>query len=517
MKISSSFLSRRLLVGIAVSAGFAAFFPAFGAGPKGTIYTFTVPKQGVMIGDARYYCWVPDAVATLRCVIVHQHGCTTEGVAPAGVTDLQWVTLAKKWNSVLVVPMLTTGPNGTPDCYNWDDISNGSGNCFMAMLDTLARRSGHQEIETIPWALWGHSGGSMWITAMTGKYPERVVGAVAQACATEISNVSAALRVPVLHHNGKLDLCYNDTYFSNGRKLGALWAHAINPDAASPLDGHMTHDMRLLALPWLDACLSSRLPEQAGGTQLRDMDTTSAWLGDTATRAISDAKSFAGNKLAACWFPNESFARKWKQYMATGRIIDSTLPPAPYNLTGTFANRRITLKWDADADFGGIKTFTVYRNGTFFQSCIYTTTSPYSTIPGFQRWGGCDDPYPIIPPDMTFTDSTVTDTGTYSYQIAIVNWSDVAGTKSVSLALKRGQVTKIKDLPSEPESPHRARSLRLRAGAGRIGLSAGMIDIYDLRGRLLKTVEISFPAKVDVRALVGSSAENIMIVKYRFR
>lgn len=67
---------------------------------------------------------------------------------------------------------------------------------------------------------------------MAGKYPDRVAVGVAEACGTDISGVAAALRIPILHHNGKSDMCYNDDLFRNGRSKGALWAHAVNPNPA---------------------------------------------------------------------------------------------------------------------------------------------------------------------------------------------------------------------------------------------------------------------------------------------
>src|SRR6266849_6745870 len=165
MKATRTFPPAFFLAGalMGLSAGLA---PA--AGPQGTVYQFTVPKQGSMYADATYYCWLPAGVTTLRSVIVHQHGCTREGDATQMMSDVQWLTFAKKWNSVFIAPSLITGApgSGSTTCNNWSNIANGSGNAFLMALDTLARRSGHTEIKTIPWALWGHSGGSGWITAM---------------------------------------------------------------------------------------------------------------------------------------------------------------------------------------------------------------------------------------------------------------------------------------------------------------------------------------------------------------
>lgn len=451
-------------------------------GPKGTTLQVVVPKQTNLYGDPAYYAWIPEGVATLRSVIVHQHGCTREGDAQQMMNDLQWLSLAKKWNSAFVAPRLITGApgSGSSQCSNWFDPANGSGNTFLAALDSLARRSGHAEIKTIPWVLWGHSGGSMWITAMTGKYPERVAAGIAQSCGRDISGVPAALQVPILHHNGKADICYNGPLYAPGRKLGALWAFAVNPvpdwankppNFGQPLTvlGHAPVDLRMLAIPWLEAAMAARLPDQAGSASLKPMDASAAWLGDTATKAIASAATFTGDKSIASWFPNALFAQRWKEYMATGTQQDTTAPPAPYRLTGTYANRSLRLAWDADADLeGGIKTFTLYRNGAALTALSYNNGSYFTTEKGFQRWQDGDQPTPSPAPAMTYSDNNLNEAETYVYQVATVNWSGTTGPKSESLTLKGGQVT-VGVLP--------------RASGVLAEIEAG--EIHDLRGRRL--------------------------------
>jgi pimeloyl-ACP methyl ester carboxylesterase len=275
----------------------------------GTIYEFTVPKIDSMIDDATCYAWIPENVGTIRTVIVHLHGCTREGDAWQMMYDIQWRELARKWHAVLLAPKFITGSGNSKTCPNWYNPDNGTDKVFLQMLDMLSSKSGHPEIKSVPWALWGHSGGSIWTTTMVGKHPERVAVAVAEACGVDVSDKPATFKVPVLHHNGIQDLCYNNaTLFANGRKKGALWAHAVNPVVESAMDGHQVHDLRFLAIPWIDACLKDRLPEKAGSAALRDMEGSKAWLGDTTSRTVAAASSYKGDKLSACWFPNREIA-----------------------------------------------------------------------------------------------------------------------------------------------------------------------------------------------------------------
>ena len=422
--------------------GLVSFIKATLAKTDGTIYEFTIAKKGIMIDDATCYAWIPEDVGTIRGVIVHLHGCTREGDAWQMMYDVQWKELARKWHCVLIAPKFITGSGNSKTCINWYNPDNGTDAVFLEMLNTLAGKAGHPEIKTVPWALWGHSGGSIWATSMTGKHPERVAVTVAQACGVDISNIPATLKIPILHHNGIKDLCYNNAgFFASGRKKGAFWAHAVNPVVESAMDGHQVHDMRFLAIPWIDACLEMRLPLKAGEASLRDINEKNAWLADTASKAIAPIASFKGDKLAACWFPNRILAEKWVEYVKTGNITDKTPPPAPYGLMANFSGTNLLLRWHAEPDLeSGIKTFIIYRDGEELQTLQYKTTTKFSKLTGFQRWNDGDQPAPIPAPEMAFTDSKVDDKTTHSYQIATVNWSDVASAKSPVITLENGKI-----------------------------------------------------------------------------
>ncbi|WP_345952880.1 PHB depolymerase family esterase [Mucilaginibacter sp. PAMB04168] len=397
----------------------------------GQLYDFVIPKQGNLIDDATCYAWIPNDVGPIRTIIVHLHGCTREGDAEQMMHDVQWRQLAKKWHSALVAPKFISGGNAK-NCINWYNPDNGSEPVFLEMLNRLADKTDHPEVKSVPWTLWGHSGGSLWITAMAGKYPGRVAVAVAEACGVDISPIAAARKVPMLHHNGIKDICYNNAEIvANGRKSGALWAHAVNPVVESAMDGHQVHDLRFLAIPWIDACLKMRLPIRAGDSTLRDIPAKNGWLGDTATKAIAPVKHYIGNQFASNWFPTRTLAEKWAEYMVSGTVTDHTPPPAPFNLRTTSLKNQIVLYWNAFPDLeSGIKTFIIYRNGKYLQKLQYRTKTKYSKQTGYQRWNDGDQPAPIPAPEMTFRDTSIKAGGTYRYQVSNVNWSDVESMKS---------------------------------------------------------------------------------------
>src|SRR5258706_8289259 len=128
-----------------------------------------------------YALWIPEDVKTLRGIIVHQHGAGTtasiEG-SPAAY-DLHWQALAKKWDCALLrssYHVLNEKIDTSPGASElWFDPRRGSEKTFLKGLTDFAAKSGHPEIDTVPWALWGHSGGGIWSDVMTTLHPDRVI------------------------------------------------------------------------------------------------------------------------------------------------------------------------------------------------------------------------------------------------------------------------------------------------------------------------------------------------------
>ena len=128
-----------------------------------------------------YTLWIPDGVSRLRCIIVHQHGAGTTASIEGSTAayDLHWQALAKKWDCALfgssyhvANEKTDLSPGGSE---HWFDPRHGSEKTFLKALGEFAAKCGHPEIETVPWALWGHSGGGIWSDVMSTLHPERVV------------------------------------------------------------------------------------------------------------------------------------------------------------------------------------------------------------------------------------------------------------------------------------------------------------------------------------------------------
>ena len=377
-------------------------------------------EPGELIFPVKYTIWIPPQVQTLRGVIVHQHGCG-EGSCKSGLTgayDWHWQALAKKYDCALLAPSYEQ-PQAA-DCQMWCDPRNGSAKAFLKSLADLGKQSGHPELADVPWALWGHSGGGHWAGGMVLLYPERVAAAWLRSGVPllepnpdrpqikmhEIS--SGALKVPVMQNlgtkegvsvkEGRFSRVWpaNEAFFTQMRGKGGLVGVAVDP-----LTAHECGNQRYLAIPWLDFCLSVRLPKSIG-QPLNPMPTDKAWLAEPTGLEALPAAQFPGDPLKAAWLPNGAIAAKWMQYVKDTQVTDDTPPPAPTNVRVT-GNQ---LSWQVDADLeSGLGGFIIRRDGEFLARLPAEGKNPFGR-PLFQNLQYSDTPtQPLVPLEYTDTDA----------------------------------------------------------------------------------------------------------------
>ncbi|OYW13986.1 MAG: hypothetical protein B7Z55_16160, partial [Planctomycetales bacterium 12-60-4] len=180
-------------------------------------------------------------------------------------------------------------------------------------------------------------------------------------------------------------------------------------------------NQRYFAIPWLDACLSLRLP-RVTGEPLRDMPTDDIWLAPvTGSEAVPTAK-FDGNPLTAGWLPNAQVAQEWMQYVKDTLVADTTPPPAPTQVRVQGSE----LTWEADADLeSGLASFIIERDGKFLANVPEQGTNPFGR-PIFQNLQYSDTPtQPLVP--MMYTDQQAESGTKHTYRVIAVN---TAGLKS---------------------------------------------------------------------------------------
>src|SRR5262249_39998714 len=131
--------------------------------------------------------------------------------------------------------------------------------------------------------------------------------------------------------------------------------------AVDPLTSHECGNQRYLAIPWLDVCLSLRLPKKAGDS-LPPMPTDRAWPAPVLGGDAGPAANHQGEPRTAGWLRNEAVAKAWVEYVKDTKVTDTTPPPAPTDvrLEGN------TLTREAEADLeSGLAGFVIERDGRF--------------------------------------------------------------------------------------------------------------------------------------------------------
>jgi pimeloyl-ACP methyl ester carboxylesterase len=405
-------------------------------------------EPGQLVFAVSYTVWIPPKVKSLRGVIVHQHGCG-EGSCRSGLTgafDLHWQALAQAHDCALIAAAYEQ-PEGA-DCQLWCDPRNGSGAKFQAALEDLSEQSGHPELATLPWALWGHSGGGHWAGGMLLLHPERTIAAWLRSgvplldANPERSSIqphqwtAAALRVPIMCNLGTKEGVTdkagrfagvwpaNEAFFTKLRGQGALIGVAVDP-----LTSHECGNQRYLAIPWLDACLSARLPNSPN-QPLRDMSTESYWLAPPLGTVAASQANFDGDALQAGWLPNDAIATKWMQYVQNTEVADTTAPPPPTHLqiTGT------QLTWQVAADLeSGLAGFIIQRDGELLAKIPENGKNPFGR-PLFQNLQYSDTPaQPLVP--MQYTDATADPDSTHAYRVIAINTVGLQSPPSTELVV----------------------------------------------------------------------------------
>jgi len=395
-------------------------------------------KPGELIFPVQYTVWVPKGVKTLRGVVVHQHGCG-EGSCKSGQTgafDLHWQALAKKHDCALLAPSYEQPQKA--NCQMWCDPRNGSDTAFRRALQDLGKQCAHPELATVPWALWGHSGGGHWAGGMVMMHPDRVVAAWLRSGVPLFKAnpdrpvikphklPEGALSVPMMCNPGtKEGVTVKDGRFSKVWPANEAFFQAVRGQggllgiAVDPLSAHECGNQRYLAIPWLDTCLTARLPEKLGNP-LKSMPTHNSWLAPLLGKLAVSAGKFTGNKNQAVWLPSKAIAQKWMQYVKDTKITDQTPPPSPTNLK----LKGNLLTWNAEADLeSGLAYFIVQRNGKTIGTVPKDPKNRFGR-PLFQGLQYSDTPAtPLVP--MRFTDTTLKPKTKQNYRVIAVNTTGI--------------------------------------------------------------------------------------------
>jgi DNA-binding beta-propeller fold protein YncE/pimeloyl-ACP methyl ester carboxylesterase len=454
---------------------------ARGAGAYFKVDYSASTTEGELQIAVTYTVWIPDGVKTLRGIIVHQHGAGTTASKEGSTAayDLHWQALARKWDCALLGPsyhVTNEKTDYTPGGSKlWFDPLKGSEKAFLKALTDLAAKSGHPELDQVPWALWGHSGGAIWADIMATRHPERVAALYLRSgcatmmyqsppCAAPHEVPEAVFGIPTMANSGIKEKptwqwgAWNTPVMTvkEYRARGGLIAFA--PD---PRTDHECGDCRYLAIPFFDACLAARLPDKwAKDRKLKAMDTCQAWLAPLFGDVATPAAEYKGDPREAVWLPNAAVAKAWMECVKTGAVGDTTPPPTPTDVkvAPRADNKGKEVTWSAEADFeSGIRQFIIIRDGKEIATVPQTPVGKFGR-PLFQSMTYHDTPDQPLP-EMKYVDASVKGDERHTYQVVTVNGVGLRSNPTAEAPLPYLRLNSTISYAADPSWPERRKEI----------------------------------------------------------
>jgi hypothetical protein len=416
-------------------------------------YTPSTQPGELQLG-VTYTLWLPEGVKTIRGIIVHQHGAgvTAAKSGEYAAYDLHWQALARKWDCALLGPsyhVTDEKMDASGGSQLWFDPKRGSEKAFLKAIDDFAAKTGHAELSTVPWVLWGHSAGAVWSDIITMLHPERVAVLWLRSGAAnmgknwknfpEIKTPDAAFAVPTFCNSGIQEKsgigASQMAKFEEFRAKNAPICFAFDP-----LTGHWTGNSRYLAIPFIDKVMELRMPEKGSQSQaLRPIDMNKAWLAPVDSGQALPAASYQGDPAKAVWLPDQEIGKLWSEYVTTGQVSDKTPPPAPFNVKVTdLGDSGTEITWDAEADLeSGIRNFIVLRDGQELGNLPAVNLVRFQVRPNFQAgWRESYNDAPANPvPAMKFIDPWPKDNQRHVYTVITVNTVGLRSNPSQSMSI----------------------------------------------------------------------------------
>ena len=374
---------------------------------RDTVFNITLIGEECKFADhVDYGVYVPSTADKIRGVMVFQHGCSQEEFGVSRHCDVQYQALARKWNLAIIEPAIF----GL--CDIWAYPSNGSYKALLLALTKAGVRTGHPELATAPFLLWGHSGGGFWTLSMLHEHPERIITAICYSAAwdPDWDYAPEGYEVPILFRHAGPGEGAEGIPATARHSFAHLRSHGAPASIAFTRgQGHNHSYMRTMTVPFWEAALKQRLTE---GGRLQPLDPARTWLGDTTTFEIFPEAGYTGDKSALCRLPDETSAKAWSEYASSGIVKDSTPPQKPWGLKIVTDGDSALLTWRAEADLeSGIGCFNIYKDGE-----LIGRVPDSGNYQDYDRNG--DQARPVNPPAMEFR---LTQPASGSYSVETVN------------------------------------------------------------------------------------------------
>ena len=199
-----------------------------------------------------------------------------------------------------------------------------------AILVDIGAKVNHPEMATAPVFTFGHSNGTGFSAAYAAMRPDRVVGWISFHSGGEWHLLFPGVEdVPGLTMHGQ-----KDKFFKGQAEAVKTLRSERSAPVSILIDGESDHWPRnrehtfALILSFCESCIRARFADGVlrNGGKLQPVAIEAGWLAeryDTAAGgmqklAIARYAEFPGDRKSANWLPDETFARAWQRYAATG-------------------------------------------------------------------------------------------------------------------------------------------------------------------------------------------------------
>jgi poly(3-hydroxybutyrate) depolymerase len=272
----------------------------------GSIEGVAAPGSNYEIAEFRF--WAPPDAAPLQAILVLVPGSNGDGRAAAD--DSVWQSFAKSHHVALIACHFKDKAHPQNFIEAYVNVSQGSGQALLDAVNTFAARSGHQELTTAPFLMWGMSAGGQFNYEFTAWKPERVAAFVVNKGGIYFSALLSpeARAVPGILFIGGKDLESRiwtiSGLFAVNRRGGALWSLTNEPGA-----GHVVGQSRDMALAFYDDILPMRVGPNGA---LKRVAENAGYTGDLKTKTYTAIGEGKPSTEPNSWFPTERIAKAWQ-------------------------------------------------------------------------------------------------------------------------------------------------------------------------------------------------------------
>jgi len=273
----------------------------------------TVLEDSVMNGKnfqkAAFRLWIGPETKTIAGVIVLVPG--SNGNGRNMVEKPEWQALAQKHHMALLAAHITDKPSANMAIEHYADVSQGSGQAMLDVLDLLADKSGHPELKKAPFAFWGMSAGGEFNYEFACWKPERVISFIVNKGGVYYTALAseATRKVPGVFLTGEIDNPYRNEIvegiFSVNRRFGAQWIFAEEPG-----QGHEFAKSEAFALKYFDLIIPMRVKEALHSPGLAPLPSL-GYLASITTHEIMEDNVKPLPKGITSWFPSRQIAELW--------------------------------------------------------------------------------------------------------------------------------------------------------------------------------------------------------------